>query len=310
MCVSVRLGVWCMRAGGYVLSLIQDRLRKVAVAFWHNIDEPNMMLGVLPYAISKGLGSTEVAGFDRVDLLSFATFTNMPACVSRVDAREVMSYERFLALYNSGKEQFPVNVAPGKDKHLAHSPVICLIADFIRFKYAGKFTRDECDCVCIIDSDTLWLKEWISRGFMGFIFASCMANPSSYENKNPLARRIRFLREYGRTPGDMLSLTFPAQFATGHPILKFINDELLFMCPIHGRFPVLHDWRFVMHTFINAVNTHGLRDGIVAYHTFSSMHWYWRLKPLENLVILYMSLFVRGGGIFINVARGDVLLKR
>ena len=95
-------------------------------------------------------------------MVSYQKFMNVPDFVIQVDAESMMTKERFLALYESGKKRFPVQVRAGQSKHLAHSPVICLLSEWVRFKYAGTFTRAKCDCVCIIDTDTLWLKAWTS----------------------------------------------------------------------------------------------------------------------------------------------------
>ena len=108
----------------------QDSVRKVAVSFWHNLDEKDK---ALPRSIAKGSESTKLAEFHRVELLSFQTFTNVPDHVTLIDARVVMPYECFKALYNSGKGKFPVHIAAGKRQQMSHSPVICLIADVIRF---------------------------------------------------------------------------------------------------------------------------------------------------------------------------------
>ena len=146
-------------------------MKKVCVLFWHNIDHRDTKL---PYGIEKAVNSIKVAGFSEVRMLSYQKFINVPDFVIQVDAAIVMAKERFLALYESGKKQFPVKVRAGMSQHLAHSPVICLLSDWIRFKYAGTLTHALCDCVCVIDADTLWVKAWTSRGFMGFAFASCV----------------------------------------------------------------------------------------------------------------------------------------
>ena len=175
-------------------------------------------------------------------------------------------------------------------QHLAHSPVICLLSDWIRFKYAGTLTHALCDCVCVIDADTLWVKAWTSRGFMGFAFAGCAQNPSSFLNSRMLHRLLQDRLSYGRVPGDRLKMCFPAQFVVGHPILKTINDLLLGMCPLDGQWTDISDWNHVMDTFLEGVNTHGLRDAIADNTVFCAMHWYWREKPSEkNVILSWMS---------------------
>ena len=175
-------------------------------------------------------------------------------------------------------------MAAGKSKHLKHSPVICLISDWIRFKYAGTFTRAKCDCVCVIDADTLWLKAWTSRGFMGCSFAACKENPSSFLNMEGLNRKLQNHLHYGRVPGDRLKICFPAQFVVEHPILKTINDALVGLCPVDGQWGANGDWNYVMDTFLEAVNTHGLRDAVEDHESFCAMNWYWREMPITKNV--------------------------
>ena len=148
-------------------------------------------------------------------------------------------------------------------------------------------TRDICDVVCIIDADTLWLQPWSSFGLLGFIFASVIENPVSFKNHKMMARKIEWLNNYGRVPGDKLKITFPGQFVTGHPILKTIVDEIQHLCPSTGFFPDVSDWKFVMNAYIGAIEVHGLRNAIVAHEIFSPMHWYWRQTPFEALAGFY-----------------------
>jgi hypothetical protein len=235
------------------------------------------------------VNSIKVAEFSEVHMLSYQKFINVPDFVIQVDAAIVMAKERFLALYESGKAKFPVKVASGRSKLLAHSPVISLISDWIRFKYAGTFTLATCDCVTIIDADALWLKAWTSRGFMGFSFASCLENPTVSLNMNPLDRKLQNQLNYGRTPGDGLRIRFPAQFVVGHQILQTINDALECMCPVDGQWGTVSDWNYVMNTFLKAVNQHGLRDALADPNTFCAMHWYWREMPVTNNVRYVIS---------------------
>lgn len=259
-------------------------MSKIAVAFWQNLDEEDKEL---PSSIVKGLESTQLAGFTRVVLLTFQTFLNTPEHITVIDARAIMPYECFKALYQSGSDNFPVQIGPGKSKKVKHSPVICLIADVIRFKYAAEVTRDQCDCICIIDCDTLWLQKWTSVGCLGFNFASVIQNPSSLLNRNMLQRKLGWLQRYGRVPGDKLRLSFPGQFVTGHPVLKTIIGKIEHLCPTTGQFPDVKDWDVVMKAFLAGIEEHGLRDAIVPHHAFSPVPWYWRQKPFEAEVGLY-----------------------
>ena len=265
--------------------------------FWCNVGDKDTRL---PYCIEQAVKSIEIAEFFEVHMLSHQKFTNVPDFVKQVDANCVMPVRTFHALYESGKQHFPVQAGVGKSKHMAHSPVICLIADWIRFSYAGKFTKGQCDCVCVIDADTTWIRPWHDRGFMGFSFGSCKENPTSFENRDMLQRKLTNMRFYGRAPGDRLKISFPSQFVVGHPILATINAALLSMCPVDGQWNAnITDWNYVMKMFLKGVNDHGLRDAFEDHELFSAMHWYWREKPMQRNVILYTYVRSCMGGCYV-----------
>ena len=255
----------------------QDRPRKVAVCFWHCLNNDDN----LPHAICEGLKSTANAGFAAVHLLTYQFFNNVPAHVTVVNASCIMPHGRLVQLYESGKTYFPVKVAPGKSVHMAHSPVICLISDVFRLRYAAMIRRCDFSHVCVIDADTTWLAEWTSLGFFGFEFASLVENPSSFENIDIVKRKIRRLKEYCIEPGDTRKLVTPFQFVPETHIIETINEHIDHLCPTTGEFPHVTDWGFVMDHVLKAVNDHGLRGAIVHQDVFCPVPWFARLRPTQ-----------------------------
>ena len=255
---------------------LQDPPKKLAVCFWHNIVQSEE----LPYAQYMGLLSSEKAAFEAVHLLSYQRYVNVPRHVTWVDARAIMPHERFLQLYESGKVNFRVEIAPGKKGDAEHSSVVCLLSDFIRLKYAATIRLVNYSRVAVIDCDTIWLRKWDSEGVLGCEFASLCENASSFENFDKLKRRVKFLLKYATEPGDMGKIVPPFQFIPQSPVLATINDSIFRLCPDTGIFPPVRNWEIIMDSVLSAVNQHGLRGSIVAPNVFTPVPWYARQKPL------------------------------
>jgi len=109
----------------------------------------------------------------------------LPDHIVQVSAEQLLPQTRMQSLYESGSALFPVTGEPGAKTRCAHSPVICLIADCLRFRYANSISQTDFDQVCIADCDATWLRKFDGDlGYLGFQFASCIENPCSYENKD------------------------------------------------------------------------------------------------------------------------------
>ena len=195
---------------------LQDPPKKLAVCFWHNIVQSEE----LPYAQYMGLLSSDKAAFEAVHLLSYQRYVNVPRHVTWVDARAIMPHERFLQLYESGKVNFRVEIAPGKKGDAEHSSVVCLLSDFIRLKYAATIRLVNYSRVAVIDCDTIWLRKWDSKGVLGCEFASLCENASSFENFDKLKRKVKFLLKYATEPGDMGKIVPPSNLSRSRQYLR------------------------------------------------------------------------------------------
>lgn len=261
------------------LSRLQARTQKVAVCFWHNLDSAK----ALPFAVQKGLESTRVAGFAAVHLLTYQQFSNLPAHIEVIDANQILEVSLFLSLYQTGKACFPEKGTDDKQTRVGHSAAICLLSDKIRLQYSATLRRTAFSHVCVIDCDTLWLKAWSDVGFFGFHFGGITENPSSLANRDILRRKLRFLNDYTRKPGDMGKIVPPFQFVTESPCLTTIvsASAIADLCPTSGVFPAwANDFDLIMDNVLDAVNKHGLRGAIALPHVFSPVPWFSKLKPM------------------------------
>jgi hypothetical protein len=122
----------------------------------------------------------------------YQKLSGVPDHIVQVSAEQCLPQTRMQSLYESGRALFPVSGEVGTVKRCKHSPVICLIADCVRLKYANSMTQTHFDRVCIADCDATWLRKFDGDlGYLGFQFASCIENPCSYDNKNKV--RMFFL---------------------------------------------------------------------------------------------------------------------
>jgi len=114
----------------------------------------------------------------------YQKFSGVPEHIKQISAEAYLPLKRMQSIYGSGKDMFLVETI-GKRKRYNHSPLICLIADCLRFRYAEFIEPADFDAVCIADCDLTWLREYDDTlKQFGLQFATVVENPQSYENRN------------------------------------------------------------------------------------------------------------------------------
>ena len=223
----------------------------------------------------------------------YETISGVPEHIEQVDAQPFLPHDQMKSLYETGKRFFPVKVRPGGSAKLSYSPVICLLADILRFKYAASLSKDQFDSVTIADVDLTWFRKYDpALGWLGFAFASCVENPCSFENRMYTDRQLRFIRDYLKEPGDRRKVLFPMTFLTDSPILETIITALAPLIASDTWDASCSDWDHIMDVCKSAINDHGLRTAVVHEDLFCPVPWYLRNKPLdENTVTCFTWMY-------------------
>lgn len=213
----------------------------------------------------------------------YEKMSGVPKHIEQVDAQPFLPQDQMKSLYETGGHSFPVKAMTGKKTDVPHSPVICLLADILRFKYAASLSKDHFDSVTIADVDLIWFRKYdTALGWLGFAFASCVENPCSFENKKYTDRQLRFVRDYLKEPGDRRKVLFPMTFLTASPILETIIIALAPLILTDTWDVSCSDWDHIMDVCKSAINDHGLRKAVVHENIFCPVAWYLRNKPLEK----------------------------
>ena len=114
----------------------------------------------------------------------YEKFSGVPEHIKQTSAEAYLPHARMKSIYDGGKDRFMVETICAR-KRCNHSPLICLIADCLRFRYAESIEPADFDKVCIADCDCTWLRDYDDTlGHFGFQFASVIENSQSYENKD------------------------------------------------------------------------------------------------------------------------------
>ena len=144
--------------------------------------------------------------------------------------------------------------------------------------YAKSLPPERFDVVAIADVDTLWLGPVPDEDFW---FASLEENPVSFENRDVLKRKIKFLKQYLKIPGDKRKVLFPMGFRTGSQPLADL-DSVLGSLMTGSEWPSdITDWDHIMSTCKDVINRHGLRSYSLEPEICSAVPWYWRSKPIQ-----------------------------
>ena len=152
-------------------------------------------------------------------------------------------------------------------------------------RYAASIKKADADVIVVSDVDTTWMRPWDdSESPHGFLFATCTENPVSFENRDILKRKVRFLKDYCRVPGDMRKILFPMAFVSESPLLQDIASQLEEMIPEAGIWPPhIKEWETIMNLIKSNINRHGLRDACAHEDLFSVIPWFWQKgKQLQD----------------------------
>jgi hypothetical protein len=183
---------------------------------------------------TRGLTSSDRAGFTKRTLLTLQEFDNAPRGVAVVDASDIMSISQLRKLYESGKQCVKSKVVVGD------SPVICLISDFIRLTYAADVALCDQNAthVCVCDCDTIWLRKWESWGrFCGHEIASGSQNATGFQRAfRETDWQKDLIEHYGRKPRDGLRVCMPMQFPVASELLPALVHGIKGFVPENGEF--------------------------------------------------------------------------
>jgi len=248
------------------------------------------------------LTSSDRAGFAERTLLTLQKFDNVPTGITVVDASRIMSRSRLTSLYESGKKLIFVQQSGGVKLENCVSPVICLLADYIRLTYAREVASRGQDIthVCVCDCDTIWLRKWDSWGrCCGHEVASGRQNPAGFMRAfQNTSWKKDLVMNYGRAPRDGLRVCMPLQFPVGSPLLPELLDDIKGVCPEDG---VFKETKFlcVMNATVQVLNKHGCRAAIADPEVFSILPWYGKLGTVPRVAPNQVCMYVYGMYVYV-----------
>ena len=247
----------------------------VAYAFWYALGGKASHLQGLPYALPwvvvKGLTSAvKRAGFDKVVLLTYQDFMNVPEGVEVHSAQSFMPLDRFQELLRNGEKDIKGFIAP--------------LSDYVRLMACSS---SGANASWLIDCDTLWLRSALMPYYVGHCFGTFHVNPVAFANRDMAKRMIKLTLDYCQAPRDFLKTATPYRFPKGSPMLAALLESLGRCFPQSGMPIALDgsrcsDYNFVMEIVKKHINDFGLRGAYQDPMMFSPVPYYAWQKPLET----------------------------
>jgi hypothetical protein len=237
----------------------------VAYAFWYALDGKNC----LPWVAVEGLTSAlQRAAFDKVVLLTYQDFVNVPLGVEVQSANQLMPLDLFKKLHENGEQKIKGFIAP--------------LSDYLRLLACRS---SDANASWLIDCDTMWLRSAFMDYYVGHCFGTFHVNPVSRENRNKAQRLIKLTLEYCQAPRDYWKSATPYRFPKGSPMLTALVDSLG-RCFPQGGVPQELDgsactnYDFVMAIVKTHINDFGLRPAYKEPMVFSPVPYFAWGQPL------------------------------